>query len=378
MSGLPLIGILGARGTAGQACVQALLRDTSFTLRLGGRDAEKGAVHTAQLGSRVHFVPVDIQDAQALKNFVCGCQLVINCAGPSRLILDTVARAALQAGCHYLDLAGDEVLYQRTEDLHVTLYQKRLCCLLSIGIFPGLSGLFLDYCLQEGDSRAQDTSLFFANCGEAMSQTAALDIVYSLRDGFGLGMHRLQNGQVVRDNAGPQLVNLPFFRESLALYPSLNYECQRVATRRRTPNLRCCVSMPSHTMQTLFQIRAAESWQHPTEVEQSARQLAAASLLDCKDFSPFTWYQVKAKGEQNGEYWHLDAELIWNKPSVQLVGRMIAITVQMIISEHYLPGRYLFHESLDIPEFFRLLTSGEGAPRLSLHMNTESLEIGYI
>ena len=152
----------------------------------------------------------------------------------------------------------------------------------------------------------------------------------------------------------------------------------QVATRRRTPNLRCCVSMPSHTMQTLFQIRAAESWQHPTEVEQSARQLVAASLLDCKDFLPFTWYQVKAKGEQNGEYWHLDAELIWNKPSVQLVGRMIAITVQMIISEHYLPGRHLFHESLDIPEFFRLLTSGEGAPRLSLNMNTESLEIGYI
>ncbi|MDF2708687.1 MAG: hypothetical protein K0R62_4339 [Nonomuraea muscovyensis] len=59
--------------------------------------------------SGVEAVRVDVEDAGALAAFCAGCRIVVNCAGPSSRILDTVARAALAAGAAYVDVAGDHI-----------------------------------------------------------------------------------------------------------------------------------------------------------------------------------------------------------------------------------------------------------------------------
>lgn len=78
-----LTGILGASGDVGLASVRALLSLGLDELRLGGRDAAKGARCLAELqrqwpSTRLHWATVDCNDARALAAFADGCQLLLN------------------------------------------------------------------------------------------------------------------------------------------------------------------------------------------------------------------------------------------------------------------------------------------------------------
>jgi hypothetical protein len=52
---------------------------------------------------------VDLNDPAQLAAFCDGCRIVVNCAGPTYRILDTVARAAFAAGADYVDIGGELV-----------------------------------------------------------------------------------------------------------------------------------------------------------------------------------------------------------------------------------------------------------------------------
>ncbi|MFI6801790.1 saccharopine dehydrogenase NADP-binding domain-containing protein [Streptosporangium canum] len=140
--GAPVIAVLGCYGAVGGAVVRRLREAGAGPLRLGGRDLDRvraligtgsggpagaeAATGGAVTGAAVtdvggmearagadEAVAVDLRDAAALAAFCEGCHVVVNCAGPSSRILDTVARAALAAGAHYVDVAGDAAVRDR-------------------------------------------------------------------------------------------------------------------------------------------------------------------------------------------------------------------------------------------------------------------------
>ncbi|MEV4246377.1 saccharopine dehydrogenase NADP-binding domain-containing protein [Streptosporangium canum] len=140
--GAPVIAVLGCYGAVGGAVVRRLRAAGAGPLRLGGRDLDRvraligtgsggpagaeAATGGAVTGAAVtdvggmearagadEAVAVDLRDAAALAAFCEGCHVVVNCAGPSSRILDTVARAALAAGAHYVDVAGDAAVRDR-------------------------------------------------------------------------------------------------------------------------------------------------------------------------------------------------------------------------------------------------------------------------
>ncbi|MGW7482853.1 saccharopine dehydrogenase NADP-binding domain-containing protein [Nonomuraea muscovyensis] len=171
VTGAAPVGVLGCTGAVGRALVRRLREDGIGPLRLGGRDLTRvravassppatppgptGVLGVAATGgdsgsgneavtsgdgtqiaeavrveearveearaetvraeavraeaSGVEAMRVDVEDAGALAAFCAGCRIVVNCAGPSSRILDTVARAALAAGAAYVDVAGDHI-----------------------------------------------------------------------------------------------------------------------------------------------------------------------------------------------------------------------------------------------------------------------------
>ncbi|MER5325415.1 saccharopine dehydrogenase NADP-binding domain-containing protein [Streptosporangium roseum] len=143
--GAPAIAVLGCYGAVGRSVVRRLREAGTGPLRLGGRDLDRvralagtgsggpagaeAATGGAATGEAVtvtagagaaearagadETVAVDLHDAAALAAFCEGCHVVVNCAGPSSRILDTVARAALAAGAHYVDVAGDAAVRDR-------------------------------------------------------------------------------------------------------------------------------------------------------------------------------------------------------------------------------------------------------------------------
>ncbi|WP_449065129.1 saccharopine dehydrogenase NADP-binding domain-containing protein, partial [Planomonospora algeriensis] len=96
-----MIGIVGGYGAVGGAAAR-LLADRG--VRVGGRDLEAARRFVdEELGGRGEARRVDAYDEAALAAFCRGCRVVVNCAGPSYLLLDRVARAAFRAGADYVD-----------------------------------------------------------------------------------------------------------------------------------------------------------------------------------------------------------------------------------------------------------------------------------
>jgi saccharopine dehydrogenase-like NADP-dependent oxidoreductase len=99
--------VLGAYGFFGSRICAALAKNPRIRLILAGRDLAKATAAAYQLGlSAQHARAMDATHPElALQLRKLGVTLLIHTAGPFQEQGYTVARAAIKAGCHYLDLA---------------------------------------------------------------------------------------------------------------------------------------------------------------------------------------------------------------------------------------------------------------------------------
>jgi saccharopine dehydrogenase-like NADP-dependent oxidoreductase len=99
--------VLGGYGFFGARIAAALASDSRIQLLLGGRDAAKAAQTAQNLGLPAeHGVGVDAHRSDFADRLVAlQVQLVIHTAGPFQGQAYDVPRAAIAAGCHYVDLA---------------------------------------------------------------------------------------------------------------------------------------------------------------------------------------------------------------------------------------------------------------------------------
>jgi short subunit dehydrogenase-like uncharacterized protein len=95
------IAVYGASGYTGKLVVAELARRNIETV-LVGRNVDR----LRQVGAEVRQAAID--DHPALVRAFRGCDAVINCAGPFALLGEPVVRAAIDAGCHYVDIAGEQ------------------------------------------------------------------------------------------------------------------------------------------------------------------------------------------------------------------------------------------------------------------------------
>lgn len=216
------VAVLGASGVVGRAVV-AMLRDSGITgLRVGARDPRPlaGADRMA----------VDAEDPVALARFCAGAGVVVNCAGPSYLLLDRVGRAALAAGAHYVDVSGDG-------PAHHLLAPRDLggrVAVLSAGILPGLANL-VPHAI--ADELAGAALTVYAGGIERFSPAAAGDLVLSVDSADGQGTHwygealaAWRDGKVVPGAlAAVDDTEVPYFPGRVSTMPFLTADSARLA-----------------------------------------------------------------------------------------------------------------------------------------------------
>jgi short subunit dehydrogenase-like uncharacterized protein len=110
------IAVYGANGYQGKLVVAELARRGIGTV-LAGRDATRlhqaaTAVGATEAERRV----AGTGDHDRLVAAFRGCDAVINCAGPFTPTGHAVVRAAIAAGCHYLDTAGEQLYIRAVFD----------------------------------------------------------------------------------------------------------------------------------------------------------------------------------------------------------------------------------------------------------------------
>jgi hypothetical protein len=138
--------ILGAYGFFGSRISAALARNPHVQLLLAGRNVEKATALAYQLGlTAEHARRVDAEDprlATLLKKL--GVNLVIHTAGPFQHQDYHVARAAIEAGCHYADLADGRAFVAGIARLDAAARAAQVAVVSGVSSLPALSGAVID------------------------------------------------------------------------------------------------------------------------------------------------------------------------------------------------------------------------------------------
>ncbi|MEH1015782.1 saccharopine dehydrogenase NADP-binding domain-containing protein [Micromonospora sp. CPCC 206060] len=233
MSDTTTIGILGGYGAVGSAVARRLHRSGAGPLLIAGRDrtqAEK-LVHALGTGDvAAEPVTVDLDDPTALDRFAARCRLLVNCAGPSYQVLDTVARAALRNGTDYVDAAGDDPVFLRlhTGDGAHEWHAAGRTALLSAGALPGLSGLLPRH-LAHTVGQATRIDAYLGGVA-SLTPAAAGDVLLSRGPEHGTPGASWRDGAVRERSLAPRRgLSLAAFPRPVDAFPFLSTEATRLA-----------------------------------------------------------------------------------------------------------------------------------------------------
>ncbi|GAA3952952.1 saccharopine dehydrogenase NADP-binding domain-containing protein [Streptomyces marokkonensis] len=231
----PVIGVLGASGAVGRAAVRELRALGHTGLRLGGRTASAlCAVAEEDPAGHDETVWADATAPDGLRAFTDGCDIVLNCVGPTYRLRATVASAALAAGAHCVDVAGDDPAAEDLLEAGDPAHDGRTV-VLSAGALPGLSSLLPRWLAGQG---LDDVSALTAHCGglETCSPTVAHDLMLSLSLGgadgaaYGEALAAVRGGRrLSRALRTAEDAEHRSFPGRVALQPYLSGESERLA-----------------------------------------------------------------------------------------------------------------------------------------------------
>lgn len=338
------IGILGGYGAVGSAVVRRLHQAGIGPLLVGGRDPSRAQAH---VGTAVGVQEVDLW-GPSLDTFLSHCRLVVNCAGPSYRVLDTVARAALRHGVDYVDAAGDDPVHARlaTEVRAWTTADRT--AVLSAGALPGLSGLLPRVLVDPAVHPARLEG--YVGGVAALTPAAAGDVLLAHGPEHGTPAAAWEDGRIRDRTLEPRRgLRLPAFPQPVAAFPYLSTEAARLAETTGIGRVH---------------------WYTVFGGERLAEELAMAWALDSTDTTDL----VRAADEDVRRHgsWYGQEFRLWNgtddgpptrtltlraKDSYELSGFLAATAAQHVLAGHVKPGVHYAADVLDPQSTARALAA---------------------
>lgn len=106
--------IYGANGYTGRMATE-YAKAAGLNVIVAGRDQSKVTELATKLGIRANVFSLD--DEVSVERALVGVTAILNCAGPYHRTAKILMRAAINTGCHYLDIAAELDSYQLAEQL---------------------------------------------------------------------------------------------------------------------------------------------------------------------------------------------------------------------------------------------------------------------
>lgn len=304
--------VTGGTGEVGRAAV-ARLRASGYAVTVAGR---RPAAQTAD------YLQCDIFDTSSLNAACRGADLVLNAAGPSSAIGARVARAALQAGAAYVDVAGDPPLWRElAEDAGLRDALSRLPCVLGAGLTPGLAAMLPRYALARL-AHVSQIALYGGGI-ERFTAVSAADFVASLapqqeqgQSGVALVDGELQRA-AVRQRVTPPGSDRPF-----AALPFLSFELLALAREHGLRNL----AAYSLVADSRLLLAAGQ----PGDDAQATLVALSEALTAAEGEQQHLWLQ--AEGIQAGQAVNLELRLRFAN-SYRLTGCVAALAAMALLGQ---------------------------------------------
>ncbi len=146
------IVVLGGAGAMGQVAVRDLASSEPVKeVVIADLSLERAEQVKHQIGSdKVKTVQADLTDKSSLANALKGMTVVIN--STSHHFNVSVMEAALEAGCHYLDLGGLFHFTRKQLELDAQFRERNLLAVLGMGAAPGMTNVMAAHAVQDLDT----------------------------------------------------------------------------------------------------------------------------------------------------------------------------------------------------------------------------------
>lgn len=158
--------MLGATGYTGRLVVEEARR-AGLALRLVGR-AEPSLRALAREGDEVRVA--DARDRSGLVAALDGAFALVSLAGPFLEVGDAPVRAALDAGCHYLDTSGEQAFARRLYEDHGPAAERAGLVLLTMFGFDYVPGDLAARLAADGLEPVDRLDVCYAVAGQGTSR----------------------------------------------------------------------------------------------------------------------------------------------------------------------------------------------------------------
>lgn len=144
---------IGGSGGMGRFAVAAAQHfDTVEQIVIADLNAHSAQSFAAQMNNKVSAVGLDVNDTEALSKAMVGIDLVINTCGPFYRFGVPILQAAIDSGCHYLDICDDWEPTVEMLKLDPAAKTAGVCAIVGLGASPGISNMLALIAMQELDS----------------------------------------------------------------------------------------------------------------------------------------------------------------------------------------------------------------------------------
>ncbi|MGV9633233.1 saccharopine dehydrogenase NADP-binding domain-containing protein [Nocardia rhamnosiphila] len=372
------VALLGATGVVGRAAVRMLTRLGIAELRLGARDLDRA--DPSGLPPGAEWCRVDATDADSLARFCAGTRLVLNCAGPSYLLVDRVARAASAAGSDYVDVSGDGPTHRLLEGS--PLLDGERIVVLSAGMLPGLANIVPRVL---ADDLTGARLVVYAGGIEPFAPASAGDLALSLDSSDGAAADGHWYGETLaawsggrrRRNALPvrEDVEVAGFPGRVTTMPFLTADAERLARSTGLTDLHWYnVFVGTALRLTLTRLRGRVSGD-PAALAGIAGEIGAAAELDLAGLEPF--YLMAFTVYRPGR---TDTAVLRTPSSFELTAATAAHAVETVLSGAVVPGLHYADDVLDPRGLLDAVTGFGALPVFQTHRHAhdEPMEAGSL
>ena len=149
----PTIIVVGGAGAMGRYAVRYIARlETAGRLLIADINTDRAQRLSDEVGAPCEAVQLDATDAAALRAVFAECDVVCNTMGPFAIFGGPILKAALESGCHYLDIDDDWQSTLEAFDLDGLARENGVTAIIGIGGSPGVTNLLAKVAADELDS----------------------------------------------------------------------------------------------------------------------------------------------------------------------------------------------------------------------------------
>jgi saccharopine dehydrogenase (NAD+, L-lysine forming) len=339
--------IIGGCGAAGEVVTRLLAIHTENVIFIADINLEKAKMLAQQLRENITAIELDIFNAAQLRNICQMSDVIVNCAGPTARIRDTIGKIAIQEECDYIEIGGFDYTNEEFRS-NITAYNN-ISYIISAGWIPGMS----DYLAYFSDMRAseifdrKENMLFFFGDRNTVSYNSLLDIVkYNQKDKAG-SMNIAKSGKIIKSINPTKSFDLPFGLNKLRGFTRMTNEMQMFA-RNHSEYDQIKSYYISYGWKTWFTFMKIAFLKRSEE--KCVRFLETAFQKEIDEKGKFGVAIVKISGFKDGKRMNLWTT-IETTDNYFMTGAGCVATVMLLLKQKVKMGFGYMSESVDVSEY---------------------------